>query len=84
MKDLESILRESAQTGASYVYIVPGACIRMRVDAHLEDVTAERLTPEQSETLLQGIYALTKGRPIELLRVHAARLAGGGAARGAL
>lgn len=67
MKDLESILRESAQTGASDVYIVPGACIRMRVDAHLEDVTAERLTPERSETLLRGIYALTKGRPIERL-----------------
>ena len=67
MKDLESILRESAQSGASDVYIVPGACIRMRVDARLEDVTDERLTPGQSETLLQGIYALTKGRPIERL-----------------
>ena len=67
MKDLETILRESAQSGASDVYIVPGSRIRMRVEARFEDVTAERLMPEQSETLLQGIYALTKTRPIERL-----------------
>ena len=67
MKDLNTILRESAQSGASDVYIVPGATIRMRVDAHLQNVTQERLMPDQSEALLQGIYALTKTRPIERL-----------------
>lgn len=67
MKDLEAILRESAQSSASDIYIVPGACIRVRVGCRFENVTEERITPEQSEELLRGIYGLTKGRPIRNL-----------------
>jgi len=67
MKDLDAILREGAQSGASDVYIIPGAYIRMRVGAQLKDVTQERLSPEESEKLLRGIYELTKNRPISRL-----------------
>lgn len=67
MKDLETILCESAAKGASDIYIVPGALVRMRVGFHLENITEERLSPADSEALLTGIYAMTKGRSIERL-----------------
>ena len=67
MKELEAILCESIEKFASDIYIVPGARIRMRIGMHFADVTQERLSPQKSEELLRGIYALTKGRPIEQL-----------------
>ena len=67
MKTLEQILCESADKGASDIYIVPGACVRMRVGFHFENLTDERLSPTTSEALLSGIYALTKGRSIDRL-----------------
>jgi len=67
MKQLEAILCESIEKFASDIYIVPGARIRMRIGLQFVDVTQERLSPQASEELLKGIYALTKGRPIERL-----------------
>ena len=67
MKELEAILCESIEKFASDIYIVPGARIRMRIGMQFVDVTQERLSPQKSEELLRGIYALTKGRPIERL-----------------
>ena len=70
MKTLEQILCESADKGASDIYIVPGACVRMRVGFHFENLTDERLSSTTSEALLSGIYALTKGRSIDRLIEH--------------
>ena len=67
MKDLESMLIECADRGASDIYIVPGARIRRRIGLRFEDVTEEKLMPDMSEALLSGIYALTKGRTMERL-----------------
>ena len=67
MKSLETILCECAERGASDIYIVPGAGIRMRVGLNFENVTEERLSPVASEALLAGIYAMTKGRPMQKL-----------------
>lgn len=67
MKELETILRESAERGASDIYIVPGACIRMRIGLQFENVAQEKLGPQESETLLRGIYGLTKGRSMQAL-----------------
>ena len=67
MNKLETILRDSVEQFASDIYIVPGARIRMRIGLRFADVTQERLTPQESEELLKGIYALTNRRPIERL-----------------
>lgn len=67
MNKLETILRDSVEKFASDIYIVPGARIRMRIGLRFADVTQERLTPQESEELLKGIYALTNRRPIERL-----------------
>ena len=67
MKGLETILCDSVEKFASDIYIVPGARIRMRIGLRFVDVTQERLSPQASEALLKGIYALTKGRSIERL-----------------
>ena len=67
MKELEAILCEGVEKFASDIYIVPGACIRMRVGMQVVNMTDERLMPAQSEALLTGIYALTKGRSMQKL-----------------
>lgn len=67
MKALEAILCESIDRFASDIYIVPGACIRMRIGFQIVEATQERLRPEASEELLRGIYALTMGRTMNKL-----------------
>ena len=67
MKQLEAILCEGVEKFASDIYIVPGACIRMRIGMRFVDVTQEKLSPQESEKLLEGIYALAKNRPIAQL-----------------
>ena len=67
MKQLETILCESVEKFASDIYIVPGARIRMRIGMQFVDMTQERLSPRDSEALLEGIYALAKDRPIARL-----------------
>ncbi|MDR1815332.1 MAG: PilT/PilU family type 4a pilus ATPase, partial [Clostridiales Family XIII bacterium] len=61
---LDTILREAAAKDASDIYLVSGKPLSMKVGGVIEEMTEERLMPDNTEDLLQEIYGLAHGRNI--------------------
>ena len=58
MATLMDYLTRAAQDGASDLFIVPGACVSIKLDGQLVPIGEEKIMPSQGEELIREIYEL--------------------------
>lgn len=58
MATLMDYLTRAAQDGASDLFIVPGACVSIKLDGQIVPVGEEKVMPSQGEELIREIYEL--------------------------
>ena len=61
-----NLLKKAVAVGGSDVFIVPGAEVTVKVNGHMEKLTAEKMAPADTERLIREMYALAH-RDITLL-----------------
>ncbi|MDO4540161.1 MAG: PilT/PilU family type 4a pilus ATPase [Syntrophomonadaceae bacterium] len=67
MEDLNSILKEAVERGASDIMLVAGLPAAMKINGVIEREGRERLMPEDTERLVKEIYHVSKDRDINTL-----------------
>ena len=56
--ELTELLRKAVKMGGSDVFIIPGACVEVKVEDSMLPISDERLMPRDTEALIQGKYGL--------------------------
>lgn len=62
--DILQLLKDAVEQGASDIYIVAGRPLTYKVNGHLCTRNEDRLLPETTEALVEGIYILANKRDI--------------------
>ena len=63
-------LTEAVRLGASDIFIVPGLPLSYKINGQIRPAGPDRLTSEQTETLITSIYELSSHRSMERLHSH--------------
>lgn len=63
MADLSTYLSRAAKENASDLFLVPGAPVSYKLDGQLLPMDAQKLTPQQSELLIDQLYQLAERSP---------------------
>ena len=64
--ELTEILKTAVALGGSDLFIIPGSSITIKMEDGMRTISEERLMPEETERLVQGMYALA-GRDFGIL-----------------
>ena len=64
MMELQSLMQQAVEAGASDIFIMAGMPLAYKINGKLTRLNEEKIMPPQSETLVQQIYALG-GRDME-------------------
>ena len=64
MMELQSLMQQAVEAGASDIFIMAGMPLAYKINGKLTRLNGEKIMPPQSETLVQQIYALG-GRDME-------------------
>ncbi|MBC3517157.1 PilT/PilU family type 4a pilus ATPase [Neobittarella massiliensis] len=60
--ELIDILKQAAAKHASDIFIIAGLPLSYKINNHITRMETERLTPQQTQELVMGIYYLAEGR----------------------
>ncbi len=60
MMELTELLSQAVTLEASDLFIIPGACITVKVENYMRSLTETRLSPEETEKLVRGMYSFAK------------------------
>lgn len=63
--DISQILNHATQNKASDIFIVAGLPLTYKVNGRMVQITQEKLLPQDTETLIRGIYRLAQNRDYE-------------------
>ena len=63
---MNNLLQKAVSMGGSDIFIIPGAPVTVKVNSRMEKLTEDRITPADSQQLIQQMYALAH-RDIALL-----------------
>ncbi len=56
--DLTELLKKAVAMGGSDVFIIPGACVEVKVENAMLPISEERLMPRDTELIIQNMYSL--------------------------
>ncbi len=60
------LLKKAVEMGGSDIFVVPGACVMVKVHSDMRPMTDEKLSPEQSAKMIAQMYEVAR-RDIHLL-----------------
>ena len=56
--ELTELLKKAVAMGGSDVFIIPGACVEVKVENTMLPISEERLMPKDTDVLVQNMYGL--------------------------
>lgn len=57
MVNIQTILQEALDSNASDIFLIAGHCYAFKINGNIENIGNERLTPDDTATLIKDIYA---------------------------